>query len=153
MTTSERDNMGHIPVIKFKLLSPHAKMPIYSHEGDALPDLTAVADAVLWPGAPQKLSLGFATEIEPGYYVDIKPRSGLSAEGIIVANSPGTIDANYRGEWKVILSNISNNPYHIHRGDRIAQMEVKEKKRFMAVRVDEISASDRGANGCGSTGK
>jgi dUTP pyrophosphatase len=88
-----------------------------------------------------------------GYEIQIRPRSGLAIkQGITCLNSPGTIDADYRGEIKVILINLSNEPQTIHPGDRIAQMVVQKVEQIQWVPVSELADSERGSGGFGSTG-
>ena len=93
-------------------------------------------------------------EVPEGYEMQIRPRSGLAAKhGITVLNSPGTIDADYRGEIKVILVNLSNTPFTIEAGERIAQMVVARHEQIEWESVEELGTTERGAGGFGSTGK
>ena len=97
---------------------------------------------------------GLYVELPEGCEMQIRPRSGLAAKhGITVLNSPGTIDADYRGEIKVILVNLSNEPFTIEAGERIAQMIVARYEQIEWQAVEELSATERGAGGFGSTGK
>ena len=97
---------------------------------------------------------GLFVELPEGYEMQIRPRSGLAAKhGITVLNSPGTIDADYRGEIKVILVNLSNEPFTIEAGERIAQMIVARYEQIEWQLTDELSSTERGAGGFGSTGK
>ena len=96
---------------------------------------------------------GLFVELPAGYEMQIRPRSGLAAKGITVANTPGTIDADYRGEIKVILANISNEPYTIDTGDRIAQMVVARYEQIEWQHAEVLNDTERGAGGFGSTGK
>ena len=97
---------------------------------------------------------GLFVELPEGYEMQIRPRSGLAAKhGITVLNSPGTIDADYRGEIKVILVNLSNTPFTIEPGERIAQMIVARYEQIEWQAVEELGATERGAGGFGSTGK
>ena len=97
---------------------------------------------------------GLFVELPEGYEMQIRPRSGLAAKhGITVLNSPGTIDADYRGEIKVILVNLSNNPFTIEPGERIAQMIVSRYEQVEWQAVESLSETERGAGGFGSTGK
>jgi dUTP pyrophosphatase len=116
-------------------------------------DLCSVEEAVLQPNIAQAVPTGLALELPPGYEAQVRPRSGLALKfGISVPNSPGTIDPGYRGEVKVILINLGREPYTIHKGDRIAQMVVA---KYEAVEVveGELSTTDRGAGGFGSSGR
>lgn len=97
---------------------------------------------------------GLFIELPTGYEAQIRPRSGLAAKnGITVLNSPGTVDADYRGEIKVILINLSNDVFTIHDGDRIAQMIIARHERSEWVESEKLENSQRGAGGFGSTGK
>ena len=97
---------------------------------------------------------GLFVELPEGYEMQIRPRSGLAAKhGITVLNSPGTIDADYRGEIKVILVNLSNTPFTIEPGERIAQMIVARYEQVECQAVESLSETERGAGGFGSTGK
>ena len=97
---------------------------------------------------------GLFTELPVGFEAQIRPRSGLAAKfGVTVLNSPGTIDADYRGEIKVILINLGNEPFVINNGDRIAQMVIARHERIVWIEVSELEQSKRGAGGFGSTGK
>ena len=97
---------------------------------------------------------GLYVELPEGYEMQIRPRSGLAAKhGITVLNSPGTIDADYRGEIKVILVNLSNTPFTIEPGERIAQMIVARYEQVEWQAVESVSETERGAGGFGSTGK
>jgi dUTP pyrophosphatase len=112
------------------------------------------AELVLWPGERALVPTGFSIALPDGYEAQIRPRSGLAAKhGITVLNTPGTIDADYRGEVKVILINHGAEPFAIRRGDRIAQMVVAP---VVAVQFDEVEMLDeteRGTGGHGSTGR
>lgn len=97
---------------------------------------------------------GLYVELPAGYEMQVRPRSGLAAKhGITVLNSPGTVDADYRGEVKVILVNLSNQPFEIKPGERIAQLVIARHERAEWMPVGELSETDRGAGGFGSTGK
>ena len=97
---------------------------------------------------------GLSLEIPKGYEAQVRPRSGLALKnGITCLNSPGTIDADYRGEVGVILANLSNEPFIIHNGDRIAQLVIAKHETAEWEIVDSLSESDRGSGGFGSTGK
>jgi len=144
--------------VKFYLLGDGAKLPTQSTEGAAGYDLAATSAATLYPDDVLVCGTGLVAEIPAGYYAQIVPRSGLSVRGITVANSPGTIDADYRGEIKVILRNMSpigTAPYRIEVGDRIAQMILRECVPMDVVEVGDLgdlSGTDRDRGGLGSTG-
>lgn len=104
-------------------------------------------------GAIHLIPTGFALAIPKGYEIQIRPRSGLASKyGIGIINSPGTIDADYRGEVKIALINLGNAPYTIHRGDRIAQMVVKKVYNARLNMVEILDDTDRNAGGFGHTG-
>lgn len=130
-------------------------LPAYATEGAAAVDLHAAVDRVmtLEAGGQALVPTGLAIALPPGHEAQIRPRSGLAVKhAITILNSPGTIDADYRGEIKVALINLGNLPYHIDRGMRIAQMVVAPVNRVAWQEVDTLPESVRGAGGFGSTG-
>ncbi|MEY3278690.1 MAG: hypothetical protein RLZZ426_1176 [Actinomycetota bacterium] len=135
-------------------LHPEAVLPRYAHHGDAGADLTSVEDLELKPGQRHAVSTGLAMSLPIGYVALLHPRSGLALKhGIGMVNSPGTIDAGYRGELKVILINHDPiNIFTINKGDRIAQMVIQKVESASFVEVDQLTDSDRGEGGFGSTG-
>lgn len=140
---------------------PHAEglpLPAYqTAEAAGLDLLAAVPDAeplTLAPGKSAMVPTGLAIALPPGFEAQVRPRSGLAAKhGVTVLNSPGTIDADYRGEIKVILINHGEAPFVIRRGERIAQMVVAPVVQAALVPVASLSETDRGAGGFGSTGR
>lgn len=131
-------------------------LPAYATLGSSGMDIRAsIAEPmVLQPSERVLVPTGLFVEIPLGYEIQIRPRSGLAIkQGITCLNTPGTIDADYRGEIKVILINLSNEPQTIHPADRIAQMVVQKVEVVQWVQVDELNESERGAGGFGSTGK
>ncbi len=141
--------------IRIKKLNAAAVLPEYAHgpEEDAGLDVRSLEDTVLAPGIPQAVSTGLSLEIPSGYEVQIRPRSGLALKhAITIPNAPATIDPGYRGELRVILLNLGQNPYQIHTGDRIAQM-VLAKYEAVEWEEGELSDSVRGAGGFGSSGR
>ena len=128
--------------------------PKKAHPDDAGYDLYSRIDAVLEPLSGMAIPVGFAIELPTGYEAQIRPRSGLAAKHhITVTNSPGTVDANYRGEIKAILYNLGKEPFSIQRGDRIAQMVICKLPEIELVEATELSETDRNTNGFGSSGK
>ena len=128
--------------------------PKKAHPDDAGYDLCSRIDAVLEPLSGMAIPVGFAMELPTGYEAQIRPRSGLAAKHhITVTNSPGTVDANYRGEIKAILYNLGKEPFIIQRGDRIAQMVICKLPEIELVEATELSQTDRGSGGFGSSGK
>jgi dUTP pyrophosphatase len=129
-------------------------LPVYAHPGDAGADLIATDDVVLGPGERATVGTGLKIALPNGYVGFVVPRSGLAAKhGITIVNSPGTVDAGYRGELRVTLLNTDpREPYAISRGDRIAQLIVMPVPRVRFVEVERLPGSDRGEGGFGSTG-
>lgn len=131
-------------------------LPAYETASSAGMDLRAFVDAdvVLKPFERKLIPTGLYIELPEGYEAQIRPRSGLAIKsGITVLNSPGTIDADYRGEIKVILINLSQDDFTIKSGERICQMVIAKHEKAEFVEVDEISETERGAGGFGHTGK
>ncbi|MCW4459592.1 dUTP diphosphatase [Microbacterium sp. MPKO10] len=128
--------------------------PSYAHPFDAGADLVADESVTLQPGQRALVGTGVSIALPEGFAAFVVPRSGLAAKhGITIVNSPGTIDAGYRGEIKVILLNTdATEEYRVERGDRIAQMIVMPITQARFVPVDELPDSTRGASGFGSTG-
>ncbi len=123
-------------------------------EGAAGMDLCAAKSLTLGPGERGLVPTGFALEIPPGYEGQVRPRSGLAVKhGITVANAPGTIDSDFRGECQVILVNLSNESFTIERKERIAQLVIAPVVRAAIEIVETLSDTARGANGFGSSGR
>lgn len=141
--------------IRIKRL-PHGEglpLPAYATARAAGMDVVAAEDLTLAPGARHAVATGFAIAIPEGYEVQVRPRSGLALKhGITCLNTPGTIDADYRGEVKVILANLGGDPFAIARGDRIAQIVPAAVTLAAFAEVDELDETARGAGGFGSTG-
>jgi len=141
-------------VLKIKKLNEEAIIPAYQSEEAAGFDLHSIEDYVLKVGERKLINTGLAFETEPGYEVQIRPRSGLAFKyGITVLNSPGTIDSDYRGEIKVLLINLGSEDFEIKKGERIAQAVVAPAIQAEIVEVDELNDTKRGKGGFGSTGK
>ncbi|NHC24665.1 dUTP diphosphatase [Nocardioides sp. IC4_145] len=145
------DSPLEIAVIR---LDPDLPLPAYAHPGDAGADLLTTVDVTLAPGERALLPTGIALALPHGYVGLVHPRSGLAARhGLTVVNAPGTIDAGYRGEVKVLLVNLDpSEPVELHRGDRIAQLVVQRVETATFVEVDVLPSSQRGTGGYGSTG-
>ncbi len=140
-------------IVKVKRLSPEAKMPKLEHEGDAGFDLYSVEDAVLKPMQRKLVGTGISIEIEKGYEAQVRPKSGLAIEnGITMLNTPGTIDAGYRGEIKVIVINLGEKEYRIEKGKKIAQIVFSKVETPKLLEVNELEPSSRSNRGFGSTG-
>ena len=140
--------------IKVKKLFDGAMVPCFAHEGDAGADVYAINEAVVPAGKTAVISTGIALEIPKFMEVQVRPRSGLAFKhGITVLNTPGTIDCQYRGEVAVLLYNASDRDYHVSKGDRVAQLVVSKLPECEYEEVEDISDTERGAMGFGSTGK
>ncbi|MBT9317965.1 dUTP diphosphatase [Leptothoe spongobia] len=140
--------------IKFQKLSPAAILPTYAHPGDAGADLVAIGQHTLAPMQRLAIPTGLAAEIPQGYEMQVRPKSSLALKhGITVLNTPGTVDAGYRGEIKVILINLGNGPFAIAPGQRIAQIVIAPVTRADFAVTTQLSESQRGEGGFGSTGK
>ncbi|MGL6066138.1 MAG: dUTP diphosphatase [Cetobacterium sp.] len=129
----------------------------YMTKGASGMDVRSTEDLVVKPGETRVISTGIKLIIPTGHEIQVRPRSGLSTKGITVMNSPGTVDEDYRGECKVILSNLSGVDFVISKMDRIAQMVLQAVPKADLLFVSEIEfnsveESERGANGFGSTG-
>ena len=131
-----------------------SSVPEVAHPGDAGADLRSAEDCVLAPGERKVIGTGVSIALPDGYVAFVVPRSGLAAKhGITVVNSPGTVDAGYRGEIKVTLLNTDlSEPFSISAGDRIAQMIVMPFARARFIEVDRLPESERGEGGFGSSG-
>ncbi len=133
----------------------HHPLPAYETSASAGMDLRAFVpqDIVLKPLGRALVSTGLFIEIPPGFEAQVRPRSGLAIKkGVTVLNTPGTIDADYRGEVKVILVNLSNEDFVVKDGDRIAQMIIAAHEQAEWMQVEELEETSRGAGGFGSTG-
>jgi dUTP pyrophosphatase len=146
--------------IKVRRLPHNADLPLpaYETEQSAGMDLRAAvaedAPVTLQPGARALIPTGLAIALPPGFEAQVRPRSGLALKhGITCLNSPGTVDADYRGELAVILVNLGQEPFVIRRGERIAQMVIAAVTQGVFAEVETLDDTARGAGGFGSTGK
>ncbi len=135
-------------------LDPDLPLPAYAHPGDAGADLLTTVDVTLRPGERAMVPTGIAIALPDGYVALVHPRSGLAARhGLSIVNAPGTVDAGYRGEVKVMLINHDpTEPVELRRGDRIAQLVVQRFERAEFTQVAALPESVRGDGGYGSTG-
>jgi dUTP pyrophosphatase len=135
-------------------LDPELPAPAYAHPGDAGADLVTTVDVELAPGERALVPTGVAIALPAGFVALVHPRSGLAARhGLSIVNTPGTVDAGYRGEIKVLLVNLDpTEPIVLRRGDRIAQLIIQRVETARFVEVDMLPGSVRGAGGYGSTG-
>ena len=140
--------------VPIKRLDPSVELPSYAYAGDAGLDLRSAEDVTLAPHERRLVSTGLAVAIPEGYAGFVQPRSGLALrEGLSMANTPGLIDAHYRGELKVCAVNLdAREPIHISRGERIAQLVIQRVPVVELLEVDELDATDRGEGGFGSSG-
>lgn len=140
--------------IAVRRLDPDAPLPSYAHPGDAGADLTTTVDVTLEPGERALVPTGIAVALPDGFVALVHPRSGLAARhGLSIVNTPGTIDAGYRGEIKVLL--INHDPHEaivLKRGDRVAQLVIQRYERAAFTAVSHLPDSARGDGGYGSTG-
>ena len=128
-------------------------MPTYAHPGDAGMDVRSIEELTLEPGARALVHTGLVFQLPPDAEAQVRPRSGLALKhGVTVLNSPGTIDAGYRGEVGVILVNLGQQPFRIEKGMKIAQVVVSRVEQTEIVEVQETDETDRGSGGFGSTG-
>jgi dUTP pyrophosphatase len=139
---------------------PHGEgLPLPSYQSthaaglDVVAGVPEAAPVELEPGARALIPTGFALEIPVGYEAQVRPRSGLAIKhGVTLLNTPGTIDADYRGELMVILINHGSEPFLVRRGERIAQLVIAPVAQVAVVAVDALTDTDRGQGGFGSTG-
>ena len=143
--------------LKIKKTSDRAKVPFYATSGSAGFDLHAIDTMTVPAGGTVKVRTGLAFEIPEGYELQIRPRSGMSAKTKVrISNSPGTLDSDFRGEVLIIVDNISQNQadsYRIQEGDRIAQAVLQKVEQADFELVEELTETQRGSGGFGSTGQ
>ena len=141
------------PTIKFKKVNPGAPTPAYAKPGDAGMDLCAMEEVEIAPQGTVMVGSGIAMAIPEGYEGEVRPRSGMAAKrGITIANTPGTIDAGYRGEIMLPLYNLGHEMAVVEKGERVAQILIHPVCEATMVEADELSDTDRGVDGFGSTG-
>lgn len=140
-------------LVKFKKLSPTAKIPEYAHPTDSGMDLFSDRQMIIPAGGRALVPTGVAVALPPNTEGQVRSKSGLALKsGIMVLNSPGTIDTNYRGEIGVILFNTSDQDYEVAMGQKIAQLVVCPFYTCATIEVDDLDSTDRGNGGFGSTG-
>ncbi len=142
--------------VKFLRLAHGAglELPCYQTGGSAGMDVRAAASLTLRVGQTALVPTGFALELPDGIEAQLRPRSGLALKhGLTMLNSPATIDSDYRGEVGVILTNLGSEPFLVKRGERIAQIVFARFEHVEVIEVEELSQSERGAGGFGSTGR
>lgn len=140
--------------VLIRRLAADVALPAYAHPGDAGADIATTVDVTLAPGERAVVPTGISLALPDGYVALVHPRSGLAARcGVAVVNAPGTVDAGYRGELKVVLVNLDpGQSVRLSRGDRIAQLVFQRVERARFVEVERLPGSDRGDGGYGSSG-
>lgn len=139
--------------VAIQKLRPHAVMPDYAHPEDAGVDLYAAEDRTLKPGERSLVPTGIAAAIPDGYEGQVRPKSGLALRhGLSIVNTPGTVDAGYRGEIGVLLINLGQETVQVRRGQKIAQMVFTKVERAKLEVVNRLDETRRGSGGFGSTG-
>ena len=140
--------------IQVKLLRPDARLPHRAHPGDAGSDLYSVEEVVIPPGERREVGTGIALAIPPGYGGFVQPRSGLAFKhGIMLTNSPGLIDAGYRGELRVSVYNSGAAAFTVGVGERIAQLVIQRVEEPEFRMVEDLGDTSRGQGGFGSSGR
>lgn len=139
--------------IIFKKLNDEAIIPEYAHEGDSCMDVFSVIDHVLKPNEYFNIPTGLACSMDKNIEIQVRPKSGIASKnGVTVLNTPGTIDAGFRGEIGVLLINLSNKDFEIQKGMKIAQLAVCPVYRAKITESDTLDETERGQGGWGSTG-
>ena len=141
-------------VVKFKKLDPDTILPDYAHDGDAGMDLYSIKEEIIEPLSWKLIPTGLACELPENTEGQVRSKSGIALKnGVFVLNSPGTVDENYRGEIGVILYNLNTKePFLIKKGQKIAQFVINSIEYVETVEIQELSNTDRGQGGFGSTG-
>ncbi len=139
--------------IKIQKIHPNALVPKYQTEGSSGFDLHAVEEVVIKPHSVGLVKIGICLSLEVGYELQVRTRSGLALNHqVMVLNSPGTVDNDYRGEIKVILANLSDKDFKVQVGDRIAQGVVQKTYKAEFIECERLDETSRGSGGFGSTG-
>ena len=140
-------------IVNIERISPKARLPHYAHEDDSGADVCSIINCTLNPHEIKAIPTGLKIELPIGFDLQVRPRSGLALNhGLILPNSPGTIDTGYRGELKIIMMNLGDKPFLIQEGQRIAQLVLSPRYPADFTVVDHVKESKRGAKGFGSTG-
>jgi dUTP pyrophosphatase len=141
--------------VLIKRLDPGVPLPLYAKGGDAGADIVSAVDITLAPGERALVPTGISIALPDGYVALVHPRSGLAIKhGVTMVNAPGTVDAGYRGELKLILINHDpSESVSFKRGDRVAQLVIQQVERAEFIEVQELPGSGRGTDGFGSTGR
>jgi dUTP pyrophosphatase len=140
--------------IKYVKVKDYGRRPDHKSLGASCFDFYSSEEVDIDPGKIVIIGTGIAVEVPHSWFMEIRPRSGLSSKGIILANSPGTIDSDYRGEVLIILHNLTDDLYHVRKGDRIAQGRLVKLDTYVKfTQVKKLSPTERGEQGLGSTGR
>ncbi|MCX6445586.1 MAG: dUTP diphosphatase [Actinobacteria bacterium] len=141
--------------VLIKRLDPGVPLPMYAKGGDAGADIVSAVDITLAPGERALVPTGISIALPDGYVALVHPRSGLAIKhGVTMVNAPGTVDAGYRGELKLILINHDRSEsVSFKRGDRVAQLVIQQVERAEFIEVQDLPGSGRGTDGFGSTGR
>lgn len=140
--------------VKVKKLREGAVLPKRAYQHDAAFDLHSAEEVMLKRGERKSVSTGIAIEMPQNYHAEIRPRSGLAAKhGITILNTPGTVDSGYRGELLIILINHGNEDFLVSKGERIAQIHFSKVDPVTFTEVDELTETERGSKGFGSSGR
>ena len=141
--------------VLIKRLDPGVPLPMYAKGGDAGADIVSAVDITLAPGERALVPTGISIALPDGYVALVHPRSGLAiTHGVTMVNAPGTVDAGYRGELKLILINHDRSEsVSFKRGDRVAQLVIQQVERAEFIEVQDLPGSGRGTDGFGSTGR
>lgn len=146
------DNPREIISVKIEKINDKAIIPTYAHNSDAGADVYAAEEVTIKPFETQAIKTGLRLGIPKGYEIQVRPRSGLSLKsGLRIANAPGTIDSAYRGELMVIMTNISQEPYTVNVGDKIAQLIICPSPMMKFIEESIDTNTERGENGFGSS--
>lgn len=150
----EFDSRGGVLIkVKIAITEPDGKIPKYQTSGAAGMDLHASESVVIGPGQVQIVSTGIGIELPQGWEGQVRSRSGLATKNrVFVLNSPGTVDSDFRGTLKVTLANLGSESFSVKVGDRIAQLVFAQVPQVVLESVDQLSPTERGSGGWGSTG-
>ncbi len=140
-------------IIRFKKLDPRARVPTKATEGSACFDIYCLEDTYIGRWGTELVRTGLAVEVPRGFFIDIRPRSGLSFAGFTVQNAPGILDSDYRGELRIMIRNWNEVGSFMKAGDRIAQIRLVEVLDIEFEEASELSETGRGEGGFGSTGR
>lgn len=138
--------------VKVKKLDIDSKLPVKASEGAACYDVRSIENFLFLSGEAHMLRTGLAFEVPDGYGLEVRPRSGLASMGLILQNSPGTLDNDYRGELLMSMRNVSNKNIMVRSGDRIAQIKLERLVDTEFIEMEELGSTIRGPGGFGSTG-